>query len=258
VTITAIHLTTGVSGSIEIPVVGPPALIENTSSVDGKKATITLQFKDDQGNVTATGGVVTYNIYAPAGITTSKVVNFGANTGKATFVAEAADYGTYNFTVVSANGLAKTFSVDFAAPAPPPAPKPGAASVTMFIGAKGYVQDGAGKTADLAPFIESGRTFVPVRFLAEAFDAVADWTPKVGAVEVVTLTRDDITITINIGSYVVNVVKDGVASTVTSDVAAYIKDGRTVLPFRVIAEAFGAEVDYGPKDGPIEWVTFKQ
>ncbi|MEW5920175.1 MAG: hypothetical protein AB1796_04310 [Bacillota bacterium] len=36
------------------------------------------------------------------------------------------------------------------------------------------------------------------------------------------------------------------------------ESGCNVLPFRVIAEAFGAEVDYGPKDGPVEWVTFKQ
>jgi hypothetical protein len=31
-----------------------------------------------------------------------------------------------------------------------------------------------------------------------------------------------------------------------------------VLPFRVIAEAFGAEVGYVPKDASIEWVGFKQ
>jgi hypothetical protein len=36
------------------------------------------------------------------------------------------------------------------------------------------------------------------------------------------------------------------------------ESGCNVLPFRVIAEAFGAEVDYGPKDDPIEWVSFAQ
>jgi hypothetical protein len=39
---------------------------------------------------------------------------------------------------------------------------------------------------------------------------------------------------------------------------AMIKDGRTFLPFRYIAEAFGADVEYGPEDGPVEWVSFTQ
>lgn len=47
-------------------------------------------------------------------------------------------------------------------------------------------------------------------------------------------------------------------STITMDTAAMIKDGRTFLPFRFIAEAFGAEVEYGPEDGPVERVTFLQ
>ena len=128
----------------------------------------------------------------------------------------------------------------------------------MFIGARGFTQDGAGKTMDVAPFIENQRTFVPVRFLAEAFGATADWVPKDAPVRTVTLSREGITITINIGSPEIAVVEAGVTRTVTADVAAFIRNGRTVLPFRAIAEAFGAEVDYGPKDAPIEWVSFKQ
>ena len=58
-------------------------------------------------------------------------------------------------------------------------------------------------------------------------------TPKDAATEKVFITRDDIQVTITIGSYVIEVVRDGVAETVTSDVAAFIKDGRTFLPLRV-------------------------
>jgi hypothetical protein len=31
-----------------------------------------------------------------------------------------------------------------------------------------------------------------------------------------------------------------------------------VLPFRAIAETFGAEVDYGPKEAAVEWISFEQ
>ncbi len=253
VTITIMHKTKNVSGKIEIPVVGDPVALTATPKVDGLNAEVTLQLVDANGYPSYASDVM-YTVFKGA-LSITEQGAFGGTTGKATLKLAASEYGTYNVTVVTNTGIARTFSLTFKAP---PAPKPGAKSVTMFIGAKGYVQDGAGMIADIAPFIQDGRTFVPVRFLAEAFAAEADWTPKDAAVEVVTLTRDDIQITINIGSYVINVVKDGVAETVTSDVAAFIKDGRTVLPFRVIAEAFGAEVDYGPKDGPIEWVTFKQ
>ena len=76
--------------------------------------------------------------------------------------------------------VSRTFTVNFAAP---PAPVVGAQAVTMFIGARGFTQDGVGKTVDAAPFIENQRTFVPVRFLAEAFGATADYGPKNAPIE---------------------------------------------------------------------------
>ncbi len=39
------------------------------------------------------------------------------------------------------------------------------------------------------------------------------------------------------------------------DIPAQIRDGRTLVPFRFIAEGFGARVDYSPKEGPVERVT---
>lgn len=86
---------------------------------------------------------------------------------------------------------------------------------------------------------------------------MADWFPKDAPVEVVTLTRPDRTITIRIGSHELTVERAGQTTFVSSDVAAQIRSGRTILPFRVIAEAFGAEVDWGPKGQPVEWVSFE-
>ncbi len=132
-------------------------------------------------------------------------------------------------------------------------------TVTMFIGSTRFLSAEVEDHMDVAPFIKDDRTFVPVRFLAESFGAVPDWTPKDAPVEEVTLTRPDMQITIWIGSPWIRVEReDGAVIYIQSDVAAFIQDGRTVLPFRVIAEAFGAEVDYGPKDAPVEWVRFRK
>ena len=121
------------------------------------------------------------------------------------------------------------------------APQTVGAKVTMFIGATGYVQDGAVKVMDVAPFIKDGRTFVAVRPIADAFGCEIGWNE---ATQTVTLTRADITVTIVIGSNTITVVKDGVTTTVTADVPAFIKDGRTVLPFRAVGDAFGVPVSY--------------
>jgi hypothetical protein len=65
-------------------------------------------------------------------------------------------------------------------------------------------------------------------------------------------------ISIGIGDSFLTITRDGEAEVQAFDGAAQIKEGRTFLPFRAIAEAFGAEVDYGPADGPVEWVSFQQ
>jgi hypothetical protein len=122
----------------------------------------------------------------------------------------------------------------------------------MFIGATGFTKDGAPGVTDVAPFIQDGRTFVAVRPVADAFGAEIGWDE---ATQTVTLTRSDITVTIVIGSNTITVVQDGVTSTVTADVAAMIKDGRTVLPFRAVGEAFGATVNY---DAATQSVSYQQ
>jgi len=139
----------------------------------------------------------------------------------------------------------------------------GAEQVKMTIGDTAYEIDGepADEEMDVAPFIENGRTFVPVRFLAEAFAAEADWTPKDAVVETVFLEREDLLITISIGEYTLEIY-DRIADeteTVIIDAPARIMDGRTFLPFRAVGEAFGAEVDYEEdEEGYVIRVWFTQ
>ena len=128
--------------------------------------------------------------------------------------------------------------------------------VVLTIGSDIGFVDGVPTELDAPAFIEDGRTFVPVRFLAEAVGAEADWEPKDAAVETVYLTWEDMQIIIKIGEEALTVVKDGEEEVVTFDGAARIVNGRTFLPFRAIGEAIGLEVDYGPKDGPVKWVSY--
>ncbi len=140
----------------------------------------------------------------------------------------------------------------------------GAGQVKMTIGALTYEIDGepALPAIDVPPFIEDGRTFVPVRFLAEAFAAVADWTPKDANVETVYLERADLLITIGIGQVTLEIYDkmNDQTKTATVDAPARIVEGRTFLPFRAIGEAFGVEVDYSadPETGLVEQVWFTQ
>lgn len=145
-------------------------------------------------------------------------------------------------------------------PDPPREVDRGASEVIMEIGSKTVYFDDESRQMDVAPFILSGRTFVPVRFLGEAFAAQIDWEPKDSRVQTVYLQREDIQITINIGSPGIYVRENGSTRTVISDVPAFIRDGRTFLPFRAIAEAFGARVghDSHPQTGLVTQVWFRQ
>ena len=94
---------------------------------------------------------------------------------------------------------------------------------------------------DAAPFIENGRTYLPIRFVAEAFGIHTTWD---SATRTAVLERGTTTARVAIGSKNMTVTKNGSESTVAMDVAPLIRDGRTFLPIRFIAEAFGLGVEW--------------
>lgn len=97
--------------------------------------------------------------------------------------------------------------------------------------------DGAKLETDVEPFIENGRTLVPMRAIFEAIDASVNWddaTKTATALKdttTVKITKDQQTAYINDAPY-------------TLDAPAQIKDGRFVVPVRFIAESFGCKVDW--------------
>jgi hypothetical protein len=112
-------------------------------------------------------------------------------------------------------------------------------TLVLTIGTDIVSVNGKATSIDAAPEIINGSTFVPIRFIAESFGAVVDWLPETQGI---TITLGDHTIGLQIGN--ATAVIDG--SIVSLSAAPYIKNGRTMVPLRVISEAFGGDVRWDP------------
>ena len=94
---------------------------------------------------------------------------------------------------------------------------------------------GETKINDVAPIIRNDRTMLPIRVVAEALGATVAWNDSL---KQVTITKDDLTIEIFIGSPFAKV--NG--TPVQLDSPAFIENSRTYLPIRFVAENLGADV----------------
>ena len=99
------------------------------------------------------------------------------------------------------------------------------------------VVDGKELVTDSPMIVENGVTLVPIKFISDAFGAACVWNATARTVTV-TNTLHRIVLTIGSTTYTV----DG--ATKTLQLAPRIQGGRTMVPLRVIGEAFGAKVDY--------------
>ena len=94
---------------------------------------------------------------------------------------------------------------------------------------------------DAAPELSGGRTFVPLRAVMEAMNAQVDYDGDTGTVAI---TRGDVGLSMVLGQNTVSVTEDGQSRTVEMDVTPYVKDGRTYVPVRFVAEAWGCGVGW--------------
>lgn len=107
---------------------------------------------------------------------------------------------------------------------------------------------------DVAPELKDGRTFVPVRYLAYALgvdETGVSWDDNTNTASI---TKDKTIIKMTIGSNLLNI--NGKSDKM--DVAPYIKDGRTMLPARHIAEPLGAKVGWDEKTQQVTLEFTKQ
>lgn len=111
------------------------------------------------------------------------------------------------------------------------------------VGQKAYTVDGRQEQMDAAAFIENGRTYVPVRYLALALGVAEKDIMWDGKTATVTLKLGNTTVKLVIGSQTIHI-NDKIKQ---MDVSPLIRNGRTYLPARWVAEAFGYVVDWKPE-----------
>jgi hypothetical protein len=90
---------------------------------------------------------------------------------------------------------------------------------------------------DAKPFIENGRTMVPVRFVSEALGAAVQWDSTAKTVKI---NRKDKLIVLRIGEKKATI--NG--KTFAFDAAVQLRESRTFVPLRFVSEAFGERVDW--------------
>lgn len=93
------------------------------------------------------------------------------------------------------------------------------------------------KYDNIKPIIHKGSALVPVRAVTEAYGATVEWDDET---QTITITKDETVIVLQIGSLTATV--NGEEKELT--VAPEIHKGRTLVPIRFVAEAFGLDVDW--------------
>ena len=114
--------------------------------------------------------------------------------------------------------------------------------IHLTIGSKTLNVNGVEKTFDVASYLntETNRTLVPTRAIAEALQAEVTY---VEATQTVKVVKDGKTLELIVGSD--KVTQDGVVNLKFKlDQPVLIKDNRSFIPLRAVAELFGKKVFY--------------
>ena len=121
-----------------------------------------------------------------------------------------------------------------------PAPTDKKSLISFVIGESKYTANGIEQTMDVASYIKNDRTYLPVRYVASALgvtDSNIIWNDFD---KTATLIKGDKVVQLKVGD--TKMVVNGVA--IAMDVAPEIASDRLMLPFRFIAQAFGASVAF--------------
>jgi len=124
---------------------------------------------------------------------------------------------------------------------PQPIPTRPAEEISVFV-------DGIRLDLEVPPYLLDGRTLVPLRAIFEALGASVAWDPEY---QIINATKDGTHVLLMIGSN--RMFRDGVTSLI--DVAPLIADGRTLVPTRLIAESFGATVNWDPETRTVNIIS---
>lgn len=146
--------------------------------------------------------------------------------------------------VVSGNTLVERLRAKASAGSSGESGKPGEVLARFTVGNRSYTRSTAGgqfrEKMDVAPFIEDGRTYVPVRYLAYALGIPETGISWDGKTNTVTLILGSTVVKLTVGEKVLLLNETARAM----DVAPVNVSGRVFLPARFVAEAFGYQVQW--------------
>lgn len=98
---------------------------------------------------------------------------------------------------------------------------------------------------DAFPYIENGRTMVPLRAVFEDMGAVVEWDDET---QTVTVSKSGLSASMTIGSNVLN----ANGNEVTVDAVPVLKENRTYIPLRALSEGVGIKVDWDSENYIVE------
>ncbi|WP_047150877.1 copper amine oxidase N-terminal domain-containing protein [Aneurinibacillus tyrosinisolvens] len=107
------------------------------------------------------------------------------------------------------------------------------------LNSKTYKVDHVEKTMDVAPYVKNGRTYLPIRYVAEVLgipESNVNWDQ---ATKTVTLHREDRIVQLVLGSKKMKI--NGVEMTIEG---VEVKDNRIMIPIRYVGQAFDAKVEW--------------
>lgn len=115
-------------------------------------------------------------------------------------------------------------------------------AAVFTVGSTVFSMGGSEQSMDVAPYIDNGRTYLPVRYAAESVGVASDditWNPATSQVVITTGGRS---IVLAVGSK--TLMLNGVA--IAMDAAPEIAGGRVMLPVRFLAQALGVDITWDP------------
>lgn len=121
-----------------------------------------------------------------------------------------------------------------------PVKEPTRASIVMTVGSAKATVNGKSATLEAKPILQSGSTYVPLRFVTEAMGAQVLFNDKTRKI---TVLRGSQLLEMTLGQkdYTLNGVR------YTSDVAPFTQNSRTLIPIRLFSEKLGFKVKYEDK-----------
>lgn len=113
-------------------------------------------------------------------------------------------------------------------------------TASMVIGSKAITVNGTKKAIDVAPIVKEGTTYVPIKYVLDAFGGSATWD-QVNKKIMVLRGAKALDLTVNKKEYILNGKRQ------SAEVSPLILQGRTLVPLRLVSEQLGLTVKWEQK-----------